>query len=57
MDDDSDETEGRRLYRAKADALAQAQVAYGRRRVKLAEPAKNDPGRLVPHHGSGPDDQ
>ncbi len=50
MNDDSDETEGRKLYRAKADALANAQIAMGKRRVKPI----NDPGRPVPHHGSGP---
>lgn len=50
MTDDSDETEGRKLYRARADALANAQVAYSKRRIKPI----NDPGRLVPHHGSGP---
>lgn len=32
--DDSDETEGRALYRARADRLAQAQVAMAKRRVK-----------------------
>jgi hypothetical protein len=55
--DDSDETEGRRLYRAQADALAKAQVAMGKRRVRLAEDKEtpsNDLGRLVPKHGSGP---
>jgi hypothetical protein len=54
-EDDSDETEGRRLYRAQANALAKAQIAMGKRRSKLAP--INDPGRPVPHHGSGPDDQ
>lgn len=34
--DDSDETEGRALYRAKADALANAQVNYAKRGVKLS---------------------
>lgn len=33
--DDPDETEGRKLYRARAEALATAQVSYARRRVKL----------------------
>ncbi len=32
--DDSDETEGRALYRKQADALASAQVNYGRRKVR-----------------------
>jgi hypothetical protein len=62
MTDDSDETEGRKLYRAHADALARAQVSMGKRRIKLIievnpfqnEPPYADPGRLVPHHGSGP---
>jgi hypothetical protein len=36
-DDDSDETEGRRLYRARADALARSQVAMGKRRFKIAD--------------------
>lgn len=49
MSDHSDETEGRALYRAHADTLARSQMAIGKRRVKLS-----DPGRLVPHHGSGP---
>jgi hypothetical protein len=54
-DDDSDETEGRRLYRDRADVLAKSQVAYGKRRVRpLKEPEKDDPGRPVPKHGSGP---
>lgn len=55
MDDDPDETEGRHLYRARADALAKAQVSYGKRRVKpLKETDEDDPGRPVPPHGSGP---
>lgn len=33
LDNDPDETEGRRLYRQAADALAQAQIAMARRRV------------------------
>ena len=33
--DDPDETEGRKLYRAQADALAQAQVSIAQRKVKL----------------------
>jgi hypothetical protein len=33
--DDSDETEGRRLYRAQADALARSQVSMAKRKVKL----------------------
>lgn len=49
-DNDPDETEGRKLYRAQADKLAASQVAMGKRRVKLAE---DDPGRPVPLHGSG----
>lgn len=31
---DPDETEGRRLYRARADALASAQESLSKRRVK-----------------------
>lgn len=55
VDDDSDETEGRRLYRARADALAKSQVAMGKRRFKLAEDKPDDDlGRPVPKHGSGP---
>jgi hypothetical protein len=34
-DNDPDETEGCALYRARADALARAQAAIARRRVKL----------------------
>lgn len=34
---DPDETEGRKLYRAKADALANAQVSIAQRSVKLSE--------------------
>ena len=39
-DDDADETEGRRLYRARANALARAQISMAKRKVKLndAEP-------------------
>lgn len=47
--DDPDETEGRKLYRAKADTLARSQIEMGRRGVKIAD----DPGRPVPKHGSG----
>ena len=41
---DPDETEGRALYRARADALANAEIAYGKRAVKLqaAEPEARD---------------
>ena len=35
-EDGSDETEGRKLYRAKADALANAQVNIAKRPVTLA---------------------
>jgi hypothetical protein len=35
VSDDSDETEGRKLYRAHADRLANAQVNMARRKVKL----------------------
>lgn len=35
MVDESDETEGRRLYRAQADALAKAQVAMAKRKVQM----------------------
>ena len=35
IDDDPDETEGRALYRARANALARAQVNYARRKVWL----------------------
>lgn len=35
--DDPDETEGRALYRAQANALAHAQVSYARRNVKLSD--------------------
>lgn len=34
MTDDSDDTEGRRLYRAKADALATAQTSMAQRKIK-----------------------
>lgn len=55
MTDDSDETDGRRLYRARADALTKSQVEMGKRRFKLADDkSKDDPGRPVPKHGSGP---
>lgn len=37
MINDSDETEGRQLYRARADALARAQIAMAKRHVKLTE--------------------
>lgn len=37
MINDSDETEGRQLYRARADALALAQIAMAKRQVKLME--------------------
>lgn len=58
MTDDSDETEGRRLYRARADVLAKSQIAMGKRRSKLAnDKPDDDPGRPVPKHGSGPDNQ
>lgn len=32
---DPDETEGRRIYRAKADAIARAQLAYERHTARL----------------------
>jgi hypothetical protein len=35
MPDDSDETEGRKLYRDQANAEARAQVNYARRRVRM----------------------
>lgn len=35
---DPDETEGRKLYRAQADALAKAQINMARRTVKLGGP-------------------
>jgi hypothetical protein len=35
MSDDPDETEGRRLYRARANALANAQIAMAARKIKL----------------------
>lgn len=49
-DNDPDETEGRKLYRAQADTLARSQIAMAKRRVKKVE---DDPGRPVPKHGSG----
>lgn len=56
--DGSDETDGRALYRAIANALAESQVNYGRRKVRRLKetPETNESphGRLVPHHGSGP---
>jgi hypothetical protein len=105
MADDADETEGRRLYRQRADALAMSQTAMSKRKVKMlddefakitdadreyasdlcddlgiepdaenirtvsewsrkvryeaviADRKARDPGRPVPHHGSGPDNQ
>lgn len=36
-ENDPDETEGRKLYRARADAYAGAQINYGRRGVKLTK--------------------
>lgn len=58
MRDDPDETEGRALYRAQAEALASAHVNYGRRKVrrlkKKSDADESLHGRLVPHHESGP---
>ena len=34
--DGPDETEGRRLYRTRADALASAQVSMSKRRIKIS---------------------
>lgn len=48
MADDSDETEGRLLYRARADALAKAQIAMARRKVKLT-PAEQEEAESLPH--------
>lgn len=36
-DQDPDETAGRALYRARAEALARAQLAMGQRRVRLKD--------------------
>lgn len=36
-DDDPDETEGRRLYRARADSLAHAEAAMAARRVQMTD--------------------
>lgn len=43
--DDPDETEGRALYRAKAETLARAQMNIARRSVKMA---KTKHGRKPP---------
>lgn len=40
--DDPDETRGRALYRAHADALATAQVSYDSRRVRLSSNETNN---------------
>lgn len=50
-DNDPDETEGRRLARERAEAVAYSDLSIGRRKIKLEV---DDPGRPVPHHGSGP---
>lgn len=41
---DSDETEGRRLYRAKANALVALQDNLAKRRVRLAKPSTSIEG-------------
>lgn len=59
-DVDPDETEGRALYRAQADALARAQMSMARRRVTLKRkspsPAEAREGRGLTTAGraSGP---
>lgn len=45
-DDDPDETEGRKLYRERADALANAQAAYSRRRILMS--STSTPATLAP---------
>jgi hypothetical protein len=45
--DSSDETEGRRLYRAQADALAQSQISMATRKVKIRKDRKAQRGSQV----------
>lgn len=40
--DDSDETEGRKLYRDRADALVAAQQGMARRKVKMQRPKPSE---------------
>lgn len=40
-DNDPDETEGRKLYREQAEALAKAQAAMSKRRVKMSKPTSS----------------
>ena len=42
---DADETEGRKLYRSRANALARAQVSLARRKVTLRVSRSDDPPR------------
>jgi hypothetical protein len=42
-DDDPDETEGRKLYRERADALANAQLAMAKRKFKLRTHGQSEP--------------
>ncbi len=44
-DDDPDETHGRAIYRAKANALVRRQIAYASRKIKLKADASKENGR------------
>ena len=46
--DDPDETEGRRLYRSYANALAKAQVSLARRKVSLRVSQSDDDPLVKP---------
>lgn len=57
--DDSDETEGRRMYRTAADTLARSQVSMAKRGVRMSwycqmcgEMRRNPCGRNCPHDTS-----
>ncbi len=45
---DPDETEGRRLYRARAEAEARRQLAYERHRVRLKKEDEAKPEAPLP---------
>lgn len=42
--DDSDETEGRALYRARADKLARSQLSIARRAIRIAALTQQEGG-------------
>lgn len=44
-DDDPDETDGRKLYRASANNLARAQIAMASRQVQMTDQPKRDTPR------------